>query len=106
MGDTDCPQLTQLAKSMRLESTTERELVITKLMQCKLTLEEKLSTIKRYDHEILELVEDEEVEDEIDQADTFNERMHRAIITKNCCANIGHLLVCIECRCSYVLIGK
>ena len=28
----------------------------------------------------LELVEDEEVENEIDQADTFNQRMHRAII--------------------------
>ena len=63
-----------------IESTTERELVITKLMQCKLTLEEKLNTIKRYDDEILELVEDEEVEDEIDQADTFNERVHRAMI--------------------------
>ena len=48
-------------------------------MQCKLTLEKKLNTIKRYD-EILELVEDEEVEDEIDQADTFNERVHRAMI--------------------------
>ena len=48
-------------------------------MQCKLTLEKKLSTIKRYD-EILELVEDEEVDDEIDQADTFNERVHRAMI--------------------------
>ena len=63
-----------------IESTTERELVITKLMQCKLTLEEKLKTIKRYDDEILELVEDEEVEDEVDQADTFNERVHRAMI--------------------------
>ena len=54
--------------------------MITKLMQWKLTLEEKLNTIKRYDDEILELVEDEEVEDEIDQADTFNERVHRAMI--------------------------
>ena len=63
-----------------IKSTTERELVITKLMHCKLTLEEKLNTIKRYDNEILELVEDEEVEDEIDQADTFNERVQRAMI--------------------------
>ena len=29
-----------------MESTAERELVITKLMQCKLTLEAKLSTIE------------------------------------------------------------
>ena len=54
--------------------------MITKLMQCKLTLEEKLGVIKRYDDEILGLVEDGEVDDEIEQADTFNERMHRAII--------------------------
>ena len=36
------PRSTQLAKSMRLESTAKRETVITKLMQCK----EKLITIK------------------------------------------------------------
>ena len=63
-----------------IESTADREPVITKLMQCKLTLKEKLDTIKRYDDEILGLVEDGEVEDEIDQADIFNERVQRAII--------------------------
>ena len=63
-----------------IESTADRGSVITKLMQCKLTLEDKLVIMQRYDNEILELIGDQEVEDEIDQADTFNERLHRAII--------------------------
>ena len=63
-----------------IESTADRGSVITKLMQCKLTLEDKLVIMQRYDNEILELIGDQEVEDEIDQADTFNERVHRAII--------------------------
>lgn len=46
-------------------------------MQFKLTLKEKSRAIKRYDDEILGLVEDEEVEDETDQVDTFIERTHR-----------------------------
>ena len=50
------------------------------LLQCKLTLKEKLDTIKRYDDEILELVGDEEIENEIEQADIFKEKVHRAII--------------------------
>ena len=63
-----------------IESTVDRETVMTMLLQCKLTLKEKLETIKRYDDEILELVGDEEVENEIEQADIFKERVHRAII--------------------------
>ena len=63
-----------------IESMLDRESVMTTLLQCKLMLKEKLDTIKRYDDEILELVGDEEIENEIEQADIFNERVHRAII--------------------------
>lgn len=63
-----------------IESTVDRESAVTKLSQCKIMLTEKLETIKRYNNEILEMVGDDEVEDELDQADTFNEGVHRAII--------------------------
>ena len=36
--------------------------------------------VRYYDAEILGLIRDKELEDEINQADTFNEKVHRAII--------------------------
>ena len=63
-----------------IESTDEVEAVVTKLRQCKLALQEKLEVIKQLDDDILQLVEDEEVENEIEQADTFKERVQRAMI--------------------------
>ncbi|XP_065903951.1 uncharacterized protein DDB_G0290587-like [Dysidea avara] len=63
-----------------MESTDERNSMVTKLEQCKISLEEKLEIIRQQDDEILELVGDEEVEHEIDEADTFSGRVHRAII--------------------------
>ena len=53
---------------------------MTKLRQCKLALQENLEIIKQLDDEILRLVDDEEVEHEIEQADTFKERIQRAMI--------------------------
>ena len=50
------------------------------LLQYKLSLEEKLSTLTRLDGEILDLVAEEEVEDEIEQADVFKERIHFVMI--------------------------
>ena len=63
-----------------VESTDEVELVVTKLRQCNLALQEKLEIIKQLDDETLQLVDDEEVENEIEQADTFKERVQRAMI--------------------------
>ena len=40
-----------------MESTDEVEVVVTKLRQCKLALQEKLEIIKQLDDEILQLVE-------------------------------------------------
>ena len=63
-----------------IESTADRDSIITKLEQCKGSLEEKLEALKRQDEEILGLVEDEEVEHEIDESDTFSGRVRRAVI--------------------------
>ena len=51
------------------EDDATTELDVTKLLQLKLSLEEKLSTLKQLDGEILDLVEEEAVDDEIAQAD-------------------------------------
>ena len=61
-----------------MESTDEVETIITKLKQYKLALQEKLEVFKQLDDEILQLVDDEEVDHEIEQADTFKERVQRA----------------------------
>ncbi|XP_065904623.1 uncharacterized protein [Dysidea avara] len=63
-----------------IESTDERDSIVTKLEQCKISLEEKLEIIRQQDDEILELVGDVEVEHEINEADTFSGRVRRAII--------------------------
>lgn len=66
-----------------IEATEGLEAVMTKLEQCRITLKEKLETLKQLDKEILGLVEDSEVDNEIEQADTFKERVHVAIIAAN-----------------------
>lgn len=66
-----------------IEATEDLESVMTKLEQCRITLKEKLETLKQLDEEILGLVEDSKVDNEIEQADTFKERVHVAIITAN-----------------------
>ena len=45
------------------------------MQQCKLLLAEKLVVIKQQDEEILALVDDEEVEHEIEEADVFSGRV-------------------------------
>ena len=56
------------------------------LLQLKLSLNEKLSTLKQLDREILELVEDEAVEEEIEQADANKEKVYAATVNidKHC----------------------
>ena len=68
------------------EATPTSELDIKRLLQLKLSLEEKLSTIKQLDGEILDLVEDEAVEGEIEQADAFKATVYAATVTidKHC----------------------
>ena len=66
-----------------IESTTRAGSDLTRLTQCKLALEEKLTTVKQLDAEILDLVQEDELESEIEQADVFAERVQRAIIDAN-----------------------
>ena len=66
-----------------IEITEDLESVMTKLEQCKITLKEKLEILKQLDEKILELVEDGDVDNEIEQADTFKERIHVVIIESN-----------------------
>ena len=58
-----------------------------RLLQLKLSLEEKLTTLKLLDEEILDLLEEvEEVAAEIEQADEFKEKIYAAIINiGKCC---------------------
>jgi len=49
--------------------------IITKLEQCKIAFTEKLDTLRRLDEEILEQVEDDDIDDEIEQADVCHERI-------------------------------
>ena len=58
-----------------IEFPADRNSVITTMQQCKLLLAEKLVVIKQQDEEILALVDDEEVEHEIEEADVFSGRV-------------------------------
>ena len=52
-----------------------------KLLQLKVSLEEKLQKLKRLDGEVLDLVDSEaQIGAEIEQADTFKEKVYLAII--------------------------
>ena len=52
---------------------------IDKLLQWKLSLNEKLTKLQTLYEEILTLVEDGAIEDEIEQADVFRERLQQTI---------------------------
>ena len=53
---------------------------VMRLSQLSKSLQEKLDVLKTLDSEILDLVEDEAVEEEIEQADTFKEGIYATII--------------------------
>ena len=53
---------------------------VSKLNQLGMSLKEKLQEIKVFDSEILALVKDDELEDEIAQADLFKERIYSTLI--------------------------
>ena len=63
-----------------IENPDNPESTLTKLKQCKMALEEKRQVVKRCDEEILEQTNEDDLEDEIEQADVFAERVQRAII--------------------------
>ena len=53
---------------------------VARLRQLKLSLEEKLRTLTRMDEEIVDLVDDDAIQEEIEQADIFKERIYAATI--------------------------
>ena len=53
---------------------------VSKLSQLKLSLQEKLETIKHIDGEILDLIEEDKVATEIEQADSFKEGIYASMI--------------------------
>ena len=61
---------------MPFEAEPTSELNIKRLLQLQLSLEEKLSTLKQLDGEILDLVDGKAVKEEIEQTDVFKEKKY------------------------------
>ena len=53
---------------------------VPRLLQLKLSLTEKLDTLKKLDSEILDMVEEDKVANEIEQSDEFKERIYAITI--------------------------
>ena len=66
---------------MEADRTADEGVTLDRLQQSKLMLQEKLDTLNTLDQEILVLVEDSTLEDEIEQADVFKERLQQSLIT-------------------------
>jgi len=62
------------------EIVGEGEPDLAKLAQLKLSLTEKLETLNRLDQEILELTEEDNISTEIEQADTFKDRIYTSLV--------------------------
>ena len=61
------------------ESTGEGRPTLERLLQCKLPLKAKLETLKTLDEEIIALVDEDALEDQIEQADIFKERVQQSL---------------------------
>ena len=72
---------TRIMNQLEVDRATEDGPTLDRLQQYKLTLKEKLETLNTLDQEILALVEDSAIEDEIEQADVFKERLQHSTIT-------------------------
>ena len=57
------------------EATGTADITLDKLLQWKVSLNEKLTKIRTLDDEILALVDNDAIDDEIEQADVFSERL-------------------------------
>ena len=71
---------TRMINQLETDRTSDEGLTLFRLQQCKLTLQEKLETLNTLDQEILTLVEDSALEEEIEQADVFKEKLQHSII--------------------------
>ena len=57
------------------EATGSAGITLDKLLQWKVSLNEKLMKIRTLDDKILALVDNDAIDDEIEQADVFSERL-------------------------------
>ena len=67
--------LTQVNKLLR-----EEEVNLARLAQLKLSLQEKLETLKQLDSEVLELTEDKDLEAEIQSADDYKDCVYADMV--------------------------
>ena len=67
-----------------------------KLLQLKLSVQEKLETIKILGGELLDLVEESELATEIEQADGFKESIYTAIIKIDKCTAMAHARTSVD----------
>ena len=74
---------TRLMNQLEEASAVTGGLAVEKLLQLKVSLNEKLQTLKALNGEILLLVDDDALEDEIKQADVLSERLQQSIINVN-----------------------
>ena len=72
---------TRIINQLEADRTIDEGVTLDRLQQSKLMLQEKLDTLNVLDQEILALVEDSALEDEIEQADVFKERLQQSLIT-------------------------
>lgn len=87
---------TRLMRQLEGEYEIDDGPSLERLMQCKLSLNEKLDRLRTLDDEILTLVVDEDIESESEQTDQFKERIHQAIFY------VQHSISAKQCRTSTV----
>ena len=81
---------TRMINQLETDRTSDEGLTLIRLQQCKLMLQEKLQTLNTLDQEILTLVEDSALEEEIEQADVFKERLQHSIISTDRLITLEH----------------
>jgi len=71
---------TRLMHQLESEYEIDDGPTLDRLVQCKLSLTEKLDKLHEIDETILNLIDEENIESEIEQADQFKERIQLAVI--------------------------
>ena len=70
---------TRIMNQLAEESASKDGPTLERLLQCKLSLKEKLETLKALDEEIISLVDEDALDDQIEQADVFKERVQQSV---------------------------
>ena len=83
--------ITQVYETLGGERGRLHGATLSRLRQYSEALKEKSDLLKRLDGEILELVKEEELEEEIEQADVFSEKIQLALIELSDALGKGHV---------------